>query len=113
IGAMHSTKQKKRVPRPYSDEEMDRTWHLLNTRGNARLRFAAAVGEEAGLRIAEVCNLRLSDIDIEGGHCLVRTPNKSNRGRPAFFSEKTKLFYEEWMKERRSDVEHDHVLHGQ
>jgi hypothetical protein len=43
----------------------------------------------------------------------VRTPNKSNRGRAAFFSEKTKLFYEEWMKERRSDVEHDHVLHGQ
>lgn len=33
--------------------------------------------------------------------------------RVAFFSEKTKLFYEKWMKERRSDVEHDHVLHGQ
>jgi integrase/recombinase XerC len=64
IGAMHSAKQKKRVPCPYSDGEMDRTWHFLNTRGSARLRFAAAVGEEAGLRIAEVCNLRLSDIDV-------------------------------------------------
>jgi integrase/recombinase XerC len=32
IGAMHSAKQKKRVPCPYSDGEMDRTWHFLNTR---------------------------------------------------------------------------------
>lgn len=113
IGTMHAAKQKKRVPRPYSDEEMDRTWHFLNMRGNARLRFAAAIGEEAGLRISEVGNLRLGDIDIEGSHCVIRTPNKSNRERVAFFSEKTKLFFEEWMKERRSDVGHDHVLHGQ
>jgi len=56
---------------------MDRTWNLLFARGNARLRFAAAIGEETGLRISEVCNLRLRDIDIEGSHCLGRTPNKS------------------------------------
>jgi len=112
IGMMHNPKQKKRLPRPYSEEEMDRTWNLLFARGNARLRFAAAIGEETGLRISEVCNLRLRDIDIEGSHCLVRTPNKSNRERIAFFSEKTKLFYAEWMKERRSDVEHDYVLHS-
>jgi integrase/recombinase XerC len=113
IGPMHHSKQSRRHPRPYSDEEMDRTWHLLNTRGHARLRFAAAMGEETGLRISEVCNLRLEDIDIAANQCFVRTPNKSNRGRTAFFSEKTKFFYEEWMKHRRQDVEHDYVLHGE
>jgi integrase/recombinase XerC len=113
IGAMHHSKQVRRLPRPYSDEEMDRTWHFLNTRGNARLRFTAAMGEEAGLRISEVCNLRLEDIDIQASRCFVRTPSKPNRERVAFFSEKTKCFYEEWMKVRRSDVEHDHVVHGE
>jgi integrase/recombinase XerC len=113
IGSMHHSKPMRRLPRPYSDEEMDRTWHFLNTRGNARLRCAAAMGEEAGLRISEVCNLRLEDIDIAASHCFVRTPNKSNRGRIAFFSEKTKFFYEEWMKHRRQDVEHDYVLYGE
>lgn len=113
IGVMHHSKQARRLPRPYSDEEMDRTWHFLNTRGNARLRFAAAIGEEAGLRISEVCNLCLDDIDIAASCCRVRTPNKSNRERIAFFSEKTKCFYEEWMKVRRSNVAHDNVLHGE
>ncbi|MGC1226254.1 MAG: site-specific integrase [Candidatus Sulfotelmatobacter sp.] len=112
INKLHCGKKTKKAPRPYSDEEMDRTWHYLNVRGNARLRFATAIGEEAGLRIREVCNLRLEDIDIERGQCVVRTPNKSSRARVAFFSEKTKFFYEEWMKERRGDVAHDHVLHG-
>lgn len=113
VGSIHRKKQSRKLPRPYSEDEMDRTWNLLLKRGNPRLRFAAAIGEEAGLRISEVCNLRLADINVEASHCYVRTPNKGNVPRVAFFADKTRYFFEEWMRNRRARDGHSYVLHGE
>jgi site-specific recombinase XerD len=39
-------------------------------------------------------------------------PNKTNCERWAFFSERTKRYYIEWMAERNPACGHDHVLHN-
>lgn len=112
IGTMHYSKKKQRLPRPYTDEQMEFAWHLLHIRGNARLRFVMAIAEEAGLRIGEICRLQLSDIDIEAGRCSIGLPNKGGVPRSALFSEKTKVFFEEWMKERNPNCGHYFILHS-
>jgi integrase/recombinase XerC len=100
IGMIHHASKKKRLPRPYSRQELTTVWTLLNERGNARLRFAAAVAEESGLRISEICRPRLEDFDLAGQRIFVRLPNKTMTERWAFFSSKTVHFFHEWMAER-------------
>jgi integrase/recombinase XerC len=48
ISLLHKQKQPKRSPRPLLDEELEFAWELLNTRGNARLRLAAASQRKLG-----------------------------------------------------------------
>jgi integrase/recombinase XerC len=59
---MHAARKKHHMPRPLETNDIDLMWQLLHERGNTRLRLAAAIGEEAGLRIGEnlppACNRR-------------------------------------------------------
>jgi len=112
VGLLHRQREKHRVPRPLEASELELAWQILGERGNARLRFAAAAAEEAGLRIGEICNLQIEDVDPLRQKLFVRLPNKSNRERWAFFSEKTKCHYIEWMVERNPHCGHDHLLHN-
>lgn len=112
IGLIHNQRKKKSMPRPLKESELAFTWKLLHERGTARLRFAAAAAEEAGLRIGEICRLRIKDVDIERQRFFVRLPNKTNTERWAFFSSKTRQFYNEWMNERNPNCGHDCVLHN-
>jgi integrase len=112
IPLIHKLPFKSRKPRPLDAAELELLWKLLTERGNPRVRFAAAIAEEGGLRISEVCNLRLSDIDLVQQRAFIRLPNKTNTERWAFFGEKTKKYYAEWMLERDPDTSHDHVLHN-
>ena len=98
---------------PLEESEIELFWQILDQRGSARLRLAAAIGVESGLRIGEVCRLRLQDIDVVQQKLFVRLPNKTNRERWAFFSHKTKRYYIEWMTERRDDCNHDGLLHNE
>src|SRR6185312_11203924 len=77
---------------------------------DARVRFAAAVAEEAGLRIGEIANLRIADVDAVQQRIFVRLPNKTNKERWAYFSEETKRYFVELMAERDPFSNHDHVL---
>jgi integrase/recombinase XerC len=95
VGMIHHAPRKKRLPRAYTRRELNTIWELLNQRGNARLRFAAAVAEESGLRINEICRLQLEDIDFAGQRLFVRLPNKTMSDRWAFFSSKTLRFFQE------------------
>jgi integrase/recombinase XerC len=104
--------RKKSVPRPYSAEEMALAWTLLDGRGNARVRFAVAITQEAGLRLGEICRLRVQDIDVVAERCFVRGPNKTNRDRYSFFGNKTKQCFEAWMNEREPGCGHDALLYN-
>jgi integrase len=76
-----------------------------------RSRFAVA-SVESSLRIGEIGRLQLQDMDFVKQRLFVRLPNKGNRERYAWFSEKTKKYYAEWMLERRLDCGHDGLLHN-
>lgn len=110
VGMIHHAPRKKRRPRPYTRRELTTIWELLSQRGNARLRFAAAVAEESGLRISEICRLQLEDIDLASQRLFVRLPNKTMTERWAFFSSKTVHFFHEWMAERDPKTGHNHVI---
>jgi integrase len=103
---------KKSVPRPYSAEEMALAWTLLDGRGNARVRFAVAITQEAGLRLGEICGLRVQDIDVVAQRCFLREPNKTTRDRYGFFGSKTKQCLEALLNERDPGLCHDALLYN-
>ena len=109
---LHRKKKVKHLPRPLSSDELGLAWELLHERGDARLRLACAVGEESGLRIGEICRLRVSDVDLKGRRLFVRLPNKTNRERFAFFGEKTGKYFQEWLVERDSSCGHEMLLYN-
>jgi integrase/recombinase XerC len=110
VSLLHYKRQPKRAPRPMKQTETELMWQLLEERGSARLRLAAAIANEAGLRIGEISRLRIQDIDLKGRRLFVDTPNKADTPRWAFFSDLTVKYYQEWMRERDSDCEHDNLL---
>jgi integrase/recombinase XerC len=87
-------------------------WQILHERGNSRLRLAAAIALESGLRIGELCRLRLLDINLKKQSLFVGLPNKGNRERIAFFSDLTNQFYQDWLKERDPECDHNYLLHN-
>jgi integrase/recombinase XerC len=112
VGFMHSAPKKRRVPRPLETNDLDLMWELLHEPGHGRLRLAAAIAEESGLRIGEICRLRLDDVNLIRQRLFVALPNKTNCERYAPFAEKTKRYFIEWMTERDSKCVHDYLLHN-
>lgn len=112
ITSMHRKREPKRLPRPYSEETMEFIWRLLFGRGNSRLRAEAAIGEQAGMRRDEICNIRVSDVDLNGYRIFVRLPNKTMTERYAFFGEKAKELINAWMQERDPNCGHDFLFHN-
>ena len=112
IPLIHNTRKHWRMPRPLDVDEMKFTWQLLHDRGNARLRLAAAIAEEAGLRLGEICRLRLQDVNLKKRTLFIGLPNKGNRERMAFVSEQTVRYYDDWLRERDPNCGHDYLLHN-
>jgi site-specific recombinase XerD len=110
VGLIHNYARKRYEPRPLDEDELELAWKLILAHGDTRLRFAAAVALEAGLRISEICHLHLSDVNIKRQTLFVRLPNKSNVERWAFFGDRTKQYYLELLAERTPDCPHDNLL---
>jgi integrase len=91
---------------------MDFIWRLAQERGSSRVRAVVAIGEEAGLRLGEICRLREKDLDLEGRRLFVRLPNKTDCERWAPFSDKTARYITEWLRERAEDCGHDRLFHN-
>lgn len=113
VPRIHKTKRPKHLPRPYSDRELEEIWRLLIERGNARLWLVMALAEETGLRVSEICRLRLRDVDVLKQMVFVTTPNKTDRERKAFFHEKTVQYLQVWMQDRNPNCGHQLLLHNQ
>lgn len=112
IPSVHGRKKKKRSARPYSPEELDVIWKLLIERSNPRILAVAAIAEEAGLRIGEICRLQLEDVDLVRKQLFIRLPNKTSRERYAFFSEKTTRYLMGWLAGRDPDCGHSYLFHN-
>ena len=110
ITSYHRRPKAKRLPRPYTEEEMKYIWSLLDQRGTTVVRLAVAIAEESGLRIGELCNLRLSDIDVKKQRLFVRLPNKTMVEAWVPFHDKTLMFLKIRLSERDSKLSHDFLL---
>lgn len=108
---IHSPKSTPRQPRPYKDEEIKALWRHLEAEGDLSLLLAFAIGEECGLRIGEVANIRMSDVDTEHQKIHVRLPTKNQRTRDVPYHDNVAKLLAEWLKQRDENVVHDHLLH--
>jgi integrase/recombinase XerD len=111
ISKIHSRRVSKRLPRPFSSADLATIWNLLQSQPNAALRLAVALGQEAGLRISEVANLRVEDVDPVRQQAFVRLPNKVRTERWVPFHSKTKSCLEAWLAVR-GDRPFDFLLVG-
>jgi len=89
IPKFHTSVTTTRLPRPYEPNEMEEIRTLAEQSGDIRLCLAIAIGEESGLLISEICNLRLHDVDLEKYRLFVRLRNKTSRERFASFHTRT------------------------
>jgi integrase len=82
---------------------------ILEDIGDVRMTLATAIGAESGLRISEVCNLRISDVDLVKQQFFVRLPNKTRTERYVPFHKLTKEALVSWLS-ARPVVDHDFLL---
>jgi integrase len=112
IPRVHSRKSKPAKARPYSDKDLNLIWGDTESDGGAMLMLAFAIGEECGLRIGEVANIRLEDFDTNAQRLFVRLPTKGKRTREVPYHEKVAKYLAIWLMKRDCNCGHDHVLHG-
>lgn len=112
INTFHNPRRKKCQPRPYTAQEIEFAWSLLEERGNPRLRLAFSIALEGGLRLGEIARLRVCDIDTVAQRCFVRLPNKTDRERYAHFAGRTVRCFADWMNKRDPSCGHDSLLHN-
>jgi len=88
------------VPRTLTTDDILACFATLNPKRRSDRRTAAmlSLALETGLRSAELCNLRLGEIDVEHMHGSTRI--KGGRIGPFIFSETTRDFIQKWLPDR-------------
>lgn len=112
VPRIHRGPRKRNLPRPYSGQEMEDMWKVLEEHGSTIEKVAFALGEECGLRVSEVGNLRLGDIDQLAQRLFIRLPTKNRTTRRPFYHEKVKRVLVKWLSERNPNCGHDHLLYN-
>jgi integrase/recombinase XerC len=112
VNSIHCIRRQPAEPRPLSDDQLQDAWKMLDERGSARIRLAMAIGEESGLRISEIANVRIQDVDLVRQRITVRLPTKGKKPRWVPYGEKTRVCLDAWLKVRDPDCGHDNLLHG-
>jgi len=112
ISRIHSQTSAPTEPRPFTKEEVSLLWDLLIEYGDLVLLAAFSIGLECGLRVGEVCNIRVSDIDFQHQRIFVRLPTKNMATRTVPFGNKVALYAQLWLKQRRENSRYDHLIIG-
>lgn len=112
IPRIHNQRGAPAEARPYSERDLLTVWECVERIGRLELMLAFAIGEECGLRIGEVSNIRLCDIDAAAQTIFVRLPTKNMRTRKVPFHDKVEKYLKLWLAKRDPRCEHDHLLHN-
>jgi site-specific recombinase XerD len=107
VGRIHSQRNAPASPRPYKDGEINAIREQVEQSGKIQLMLAFSIGLECGLRVGEVANIRLSDVDLEAHQIIVRLPTKNKRTRTVPFHSEVERLY---LKQRNPNSVHDHLL---
>jgi len=109
LDKIYMQRQSRRLPTPYSEAELRQIDALVKATADPRLELAVAIGLESGLRIAELCELRVSDVDLKGQRLCVRKSNRTGLERHAFFHKRVMAALNAWL-DKRPTVDHDYLL---
>ena len=108
----HTQRINKLRPRPYSDGEIEAIWKVLEASGDIALMLAFRIGLECGLRVSEVANSRIEDVDQARQRIHVRLPTKNGCERDVPYHDGVKKHLALWLKVRSLKFAHDNLLHG-
>jgi site-specific recombinase XerD len=112
VPRLHNLHTSKAEPRPYAEWEIDTLWEHLTHSKDLMLMLAFSIGLECGLRVGEVANIRLADIDREKQTIFVRLPTKNKQTRTVPYHDGVARQVDQWLKVRDSKCQHDHLLHS-
>ncbi len=91
----------RKLPRTLSRRELTSVIEAANTSENAIATVVVTVLLDTGMRVSELCNLNLSDIEIEGLHAKV-LGGKGDKDRIVLFTERTKNCIDAYLPIRTS-----------
>jgi site-specific recombinase XerD len=96
------------LPRAMEPEDVDR---LLGAEGSVRDRAMIIVLLRTGMRIGELLNTRMRELNMEEQKILIYEAQKNHLGRVVYFSDDAKGALEGWLKER--DQKQEILFYGQ
>ena len=97
---IHKIRVGKTVKDVYSDEELEQ---MRDSCSNARDLAIIDILSSTGIRVGELVNLNISDIDYEKRECIVL--GKGNKQRKVYFDARTKIHLREYITNRYDDCE--------
>lgn len=97
---IHKVKTEKVLKGTYTDENIERMRDLC--RNNIRNLSLIELLLSTGMRVGELVNLNISDVNFENRSCIVL--GKGNKQREVYFDAKTKIHLQDYLK-ARSDNE--------
>jgi integrase/recombinase XerD len=110
ITKLHLQRRGKRLPRPFTPEELKLIWQVLEANGDLNLMVAVSLGEHSALRIGEACNVRISDLNLDQGQeVLIRLPVKTQQEHVVPISDRTKQLVIQLLAQR-GQYDHDFLL---
>lgn len=112
IPRRHYRKGRDHAPRPYSDTQFAAVRTFVEAGREYELMLAFWIGAECGLRVGEVCNIRLPDVDLNAQTIHVRLPTKNGRERDVSFHDQVKKYLSLWLEHRSRHCPTDHLLHN-
>ena len=89
---IHKIRVGKTVKDVYSDEELERMRDSCN---NSRDLAIIDILSSTGIRVGELVNLNISDIDLEKRECIVL--GKGNKQRKVYFDARTKIHLHDYI----------------
>ena len=90
------------LPRAMDPEDVE---ELLAVKGNVRNRAMILVLLRTGMRIGELLNTRVADVQMEEQKILIYEGEKNQRGRVVYFSEDAKEALQAWLNKRDQRIE--------
>lgn len=94
-----SIKQEKRIKKPFTEMDIEKMRHYLNTSGNLRNLAIFETLNSTGVRVSELSGMNKSDIQDDE----ITVFGKGEKERIVYLNTKAKLAINEYLKSRRDD----------
>jgi|GEM_PF-1466558 len=99
---LHAPKTDKRLPKFISEEEV---YKLVSEANNLRNKLIILVLYTTGMRVSELCNLKVSDIMFDSGFIRIRS-GKGGKDRYVPIPDNVLNLIKEYLKNRKSESEY-------